>query len=114
MKWKNFAIRVIKNDCMECGNYLTLDGRTCAIAALAIAANCPPPKNIINNRTDNSTPIDEATHGWAARARRAITRKFGLTKKQQLEIQQANDSIIGGKESARERRKKVLAVLKSF
>lgn len=113
MKWKNYAIRVIKTDCMTCGEYKNAHG-TCAIAALAEAAGCKLPKDLGNQ---NSTGVGDGPprNSWVWRAIRAIERKFGLSREDQIDIQTANDSVDGhSRDDVRRRRRAVLEVIKEL
>jgi hypothetical protein len=110
MKWKAFAIRVIKRDCMAFQQYRDSRGNTCAIGALAEAAGVSVPKGTRWDGNSDGIASPSASR-WVNRARKAIAKRFGLdADKQMRSIQQLNDKF----ENPAQRRREIIKLLRMY
>lgn len=96
--------------------YLNEQGETCAIGGLARAAGVNDEtlraaRSYFINTGKNNMRGDEADEYAAlARIRRTIARRYGLTNRQQQEIQNANDAI----NKQEDRRAAIVALVETF
>jgi len=109
---KKAIIAAIMNDAEIRYNYINLEGQTCVIGGLARVAGVPDSVlrqaasgNISYGKNDVNNPYNsDAPNVYKAikTIRRAITRRFGLTIREQYVLQKVNDRFKDDQRTARQ------------